>query len=41
MGDAQIILDRVVPIDGHPLEQGTIQVMVRSFACERERGGGA
>jgi DNA polymerase III subunit alpha len=29
-GDAQIILDRVVPIDGHPLEQGTIQVMVRS-----------
>jgi len=29
-GDAQVILDRVVPIDGHPLEQGTIQVMVRS-----------
>ena len=28
-GDAQVILDRVVPIDGHPLEQGTIQVMVR------------
>ncbi len=28
-GDAQIIIDRLVPIDGHPLEQGTIQVMVR------------
>ena len=28
-GDAQIIVDRLVPIDGHPLEQGTVQVMVR------------
>ncbi len=28
-GDAQIIIDRLVPIDGHPLEQGTIQIMVR------------
>ncbi|MBL4590917.1 MAG: DNA polymerase III subunit alpha, partial [Phycisphaerales bacterium] len=28
-GDAQIIIDRLVPIDGHPLEQGTVQVMVR------------
>ncbi len=29
-GDAQIIVDRLVPIDGHPLEQGTVQLMVRS-----------
>jgi len=29
-GDAQIIVDRIVPIDGHPLEQGTIQVMLRA-----------
>ncbi|MCC5824389.1 MAG: DNA polymerase III subunit alpha [Phycisphaerales bacterium] len=29
-GDAQIVVDRIVPIDGHPLEQGTIQVMLRS-----------
>jgi DNA polymerase III subunit alpha len=29
-GDAQIIVDRLVPIDGHPLEQGTVQVMVRA-----------
>ncbi len=29
-GDPQIIVDRLVPIDGHPLEQGTIQVMLRS-----------
>ncbi len=29
-GDPQIIIDRVVPIDGHPLEQGTIQVMLRA-----------
>ncbi|MFG0299208.1 MAG: DNA polymerase III subunit alpha [Phycisphaerales bacterium JB047] len=28
-GDAQIIVDRLVPVDGHPLEQGTVQVMVR------------
>ena len=28
-GDAQIIVDRLVPIDGHPLEQGTGQGMVR------------
>jgi DNA polymerase-3 subunit alpha len=28
-GDAQIIVDRLVPIDGHPLEQGTVQLMVR------------
>jgi DNA polymerase-3 subunit alpha len=29
-GDPQLIVDRLVPIDGHPLEQGTIQVMLRS-----------
>ena len=29
-GDPQIIVDRLVPIDGHPLEQGTIQVMLRA-----------
>ena len=28
-GDPQVIVDRLVPIDGHPLEQGTVQVMVR------------
>jgi len=28
-GDPQVIVDRLVPIDGHPLEQGTIQVMLR------------
>jgi DNA polymerase-3 subunit alpha len=28
-GDAQIIVDRLVPIDGHPLEQGTVQLMIR------------
>ncbi|MFK7759635.1 MAG: DNA polymerase III subunit alpha [Phycisphaerales bacterium] len=37
-GDAQIILDRVVPIDGHPLEQGTIQVMVRSSRVNGNAG---
>ncbi len=37
-GDAQIILDRVVPIDGHPLEQGTIQVMVRSSRLNGNAG---
>jgi DNA polymerase-3 subunit alpha len=29
-GDPQIVVDRIVPIDGHPLEQGTIQVMLRA-----------
>lgn len=29
-GDPQLVVDRVVPIDGHPLEQGTIQVLIRA-----------
>jgi len=37
-GDAQVILDRVVPIDGHPLEQGTIQVMVRASRLNGDAG---
>jgi len=38
-GDAQVILDRVVPIDGHPLEQGTIQVMVRDSRVNGDAKG--
>ncbi len=38
-GDAQVILDRVVPIDGHPLEQGTIQVMVRESRVNGDARG--
>ena len=37
-GDPQVILDRVVPIDGHPLEQGTIQVMVRASRLNGDAG---